>query len=155
MPSAVSVATRAATIEPTGHDFVNAGVVYAFSDNAVYRLYAAPERVCDIALQSGETLVAVASGDTVRWVIGDTSSGSASGRQVHVLVKPVAAGLATNLVITTDRRTYHLQLESTATTAMSALSWTYPQDELLAIKRAGADLIITYYAELLAKLIEP
>ena len=40
-------------------------------------------------------------------------------------------------IITTDRRTYHLQLESTATTAMSALSWTYPQDELRAIKRAA------------------
>ncbi len=105
---AVSAANRAATIEPTRHDFVNAGVVYAFSDNAVYRLYAAPERVSDIALQSGETLVAVASGDTVRWVIGDTSSGSGADRQVHVLVKPVTAGLAINLVITTDRRTYHL-----------------------------------------------
>jgi porphobilinogen synthase len=28
-------------------------------------------------------------------------------------------------------------------------------ESLLAIKRAGADLIISYYAELLAKLIEP
>jgi P-type conjugative transfer protein TrbG len=52
-----------------------------------------------------------------------------------VLVKPFAPALKTNLVITTDRRSYHLQLESTARTAMAALSWTYPQDELLALKR--------------------
>jgi type IV secretion system protein VirB9 len=136
--SAVSVATRAATIEPAVRDFVNAGVVYAFSDNAVYRLYTAPERVSDIALQSGETLVAVASGDTVRWVIGDTSSGSGSDRQVHVLVKPVAAGLTTNLVITTDRRTYHLALTSSPGPAMAALSWSYPQDALLTIRREQA-----------------
>ena len=40
-------------------------------------------------------------------------------------------------VITTDRRAYHLQLDSTASTAMAALSWTYPQDELIAIRRAA------------------
>ena len=47
------------------------------------------------------------------------------------------ADILVDPVITTDRHTYHLQLESTATTAMSALSWTYPQDELRAIKRAA------------------
>jgi type IV secretion system protein VirB9 len=135
---AVRAANRAATIEPAPNDFVNAGAVYAFSANAVYRLYASPERVTDIALQPGEGLVAVASGDTVRWVIGDTTSGSGAGRQVHVLVKPVAAGLATNLVITTDRRTYHLALTSSPGSAMAALSWSYPKDALLAIRRAQA-----------------
>lgn len=133
---AVREATKAATIEPAHGDFVNAGAVYAFSDNAVYRLYAAPGHVTDIALQPGETLVSVASGDTVRWIIGDTSSGLGSERRVHVLVKPIAAGLATNLVIASDRRTYHLALTSSAGPAMAALSWSYPQDALLAIQRA-------------------
>jgi type IV secretion system protein VirB9 len=133
----VREATRAATIEPARGDFVNAGAVYAFSENAVYRAYAAPGRVTDIALQPGETLVSVASGDTVRWIIGDTSSGSGAERRVHVLVKPVAAGLATNLVIATDRRTYHLALTSSAGPAMAALAWSYPQ-ALLAIRHAQA-----------------
>jgi type IV secretion system protein VirB9 len=134
----VRQATKAATIEPARGDFVNAGAVYAFSENAVYRAYAAPGRVTDIALQPGETLVSVASGDTVRWIIGDTSSGSGAERRVHLLVKPVAAGLATNLVIATDRRTYHLALTSSAGPAMAALSWSYPQDALLAIRHAQA-----------------
>jgi type IV secretion system protein VirB9 len=132
----VRAANAAATIEPQARDFVNAGAVYAYRGSAVYRVYAAPERVTDIALQTGEELVAVASGDTVRWIIGDTSSGTGAAKRVHVLVKPVAAGLATNLVITTDRRTYHLALASSAGSAMAALSWSYPQDELLAIERA-------------------
>lgn len=72
----------------------------------------------------------------MRWVIGDTTSGSAADKRTHVLVKPFSAGLVTNLVITTDRRSYHISLSSTATTAMSALSWTYPQDAILALKRA-------------------
>ena len=49
----------------------------------------------------------------MRWVVGDTTSGAGDAKQVHVVVKPFAPGLKTNLVITTDRRTYHLALEST------------------------------------------
>src|SRR3546814_9753229 len=71
-------------------------------------------------------VISVAAGDTARWTVRDTTSGSGEAKRVHILVKPYAAGLSTNLVITTDRRAYHLQLESTAATAMAAISWTYP-----------------------------
>jgi type IV secretion system protein VirB9 len=93
--------------------------------------------VTDIALQPGEALGAIAAGDTVRWVIGDTSSGSGATKRTHVLVKPFTRGLTTNLVITTDRRTYHLALTSTDHTALAALSWKYPQDELIALKASA------------------
>ena len=133
----VRIANRQATQEPAARAFINAVQVYAYSDGVLYRLFAAPERVTDIVLQPGEAIVSVAAGDTVRWTIGDTTSGAGDARRVHILVKPFAAGLSTNIVITTDRRTYHLQLESTSATAMAALSWTYPQDELIAIRRAA------------------
>ena len=109
--------------------------VYPYSEGVLYRLYAAPERVTDIALQPGETVTAVAAGDTARWTIGDTTSGSGEGKRTHILVKPFSAGLETNLVITTDRRVYHLELASRQTGAMAALSWQYPQDELIALRR--------------------
>jgi type IV secretion system protein TrbG len=134
----VAAANRAATIEPVAQGFINAVQVYPFTDGAIYRVITAPERVTDIALQPGETLVAVASGDTARWVIGDTTSGSGTEKRTHILVKPFSAGLSTNLVITTDRRSYHIALTSMAKTAMAALSWTYPQDALIALKRAAA-----------------
>ncbi len=54
-----------------------------------------------------------------------------------MLVKPFAAGLATNIIITTDRRTYHLSLTSAGRSAMVAISWTYPQDQLIALKAAA------------------
>ncbi|WP_414899716.1 P-type conjugative transfer protein TrbG [Sphingomonas flavalba] len=133
----VRAANRSATREPERQAFVNAVQVYPFSDGVLYRLFAAPERVTDIALQPGEAVISVAAGDTVRWTVGDTTSGAGESKRVHILVKPFAAGLATNLVITTDRRAYHLQLESTAATSMAALSWSYPQDELIAIRRAA------------------
>jgi len=135
----VANANRAATREPALPGFVNAVQVYAFSEGSLYQLYAAPERVTDIALQPGEALISVAAGDTARWVIGDTSSGDGGTRRTHVLVKPFSAGLATNLIITTDRRAYHLALKSTAGTAMIAMSWSYPQDALLALRRESVE----------------
>ena len=135
----VEAANKAALQEPTAHGYVNAVQVYPYAEGALYRLYAAPEQVTDIALQPGETLTSVSAGDTVRWVVGDTTSGSSAGKQVHVLVKPFGPGLATNLVIMTDRRSYHLALESTTHTSMAAVSWTYPQDQLLALRQQSKE----------------
>ncbi|MBB5987847.1 P-type conjugative transfer protein TrbG [Sphingobium lignivorans] len=132
---AVRSATRSATIEPAATGFVAGAQVYPFSEGTIFQVYAAPGLVTDIMLQPGENLVAVASGDTARWVIGDTISGSGEGKQTHVLVKPFSAGLLTNLVITTDRRAYHVRLVSTSATALSSMRWTYPQDELPALRR--------------------
>ena len=134
----VEDANRAATQEPTEYGYVNAIQVYPYTQGALYRLYAAPERISDIVLQPGEKLTSVSAGDTVRWIIGDTVSGTGGNERVHVLVKPFAPGLATNLVITTDRRAYHLQLESTEKTAMAAISWTYPSDKLTTLRRRNA-----------------
>ncbi len=136
--SRIEAANRSATREPSRDGYVNAVQVYAWTEGALYRLYTAPERVSDIALQPGETLISVAAGDTARWVIGDTTSGTGAARRTHILVKPSAVGLRTNLVITTDRRVYHVQLESTSRTAMASISWTYPADELLALRSGEA-----------------
>ena len=132
----VVAANRSALQEPTPESYLNALQIYAFSEGAVYRLYAAPEKVSDITLQPGEQLIAISAGDTGRWVIGDTYSGAGEARRVHILVKPFAAGLKTNLVITTSQRAYHLQLESTRATAMSAIAWRYPED-LITVKAAA------------------
>jgi type IV secretion system protein VirB9 len=134
----VEAANRAAIREPSQEGYVNAVQVYVWTQGALYRLYTAPERVSEIALQPGETLISVAAGDTARWVIGDTTSGAGAARRTHILVKPSAVGLRTNLFITTDRRVYHVQLESTARTAMASISWTYLQDELLALRPGEA-----------------
>lgn len=136
--SSVVVANKAAIREPSKSGFLNAVQVYPYSEGALFRLFAAPERVSDIALEPGETLNSVAAGDTVRWTVGDTASGSGEGRRTHILVKPFAPGLSTNLVITTDRRVYHVQLTSTAATAMTSIRWTYPLDELQALARHRA-----------------
>ena len=92
-------------------------------------------------MQEGEQLVGpgpVAAGDTVRWIIGDTISGSGPTARVHILVKPTRPDIGTNLVINTDRRTYHIELRATASTYMASVSWTYPQDQLIVLRGANA-----------------
>ena len=71
----------------------------------------------------------------MRWIIGDTESGTGATKRVHILVKPTRPDLTSNLVINTDRRTYHLELRSAEKTYMASVSWSYPQDQLLAFRR--------------------
>jgi P-type conjugative transfer protein TrbG len=137
----IARANAAARIEPTRDGYANAVQVYAFDDGALFQVYAAPGQVTDIALQPGETLSSsgpVAAGDTTRWIIGDTLSGSGAQARIHILVKPTRPALRTNLIINTDRRTYHVELRSTASTYMASVSWQYPQDELIALRAASA-----------------
>lgn len=137
----INQANEAARMQPVRDGFVNAMQLYPWSEGALYEVYSAPGQVTDIALQPGEQLVGsgpVAAGDTVRWIIGDTQSGAAEKLQVHILVKPTRPDLQTNLVINSDRRTYHLELRSTEKTYMASVSWQYPQDQLIALRQQNA-----------------
>lgn len=130
----VALANRAARVQPSRYGYVNATQVWPYSAGALYQVYASPGKVTDVALQEGEQLVSVSAGDTVRWVIGDTSSGTGATSRVHILVKPTRPDLRTNLVVNTDRRTYLLELTATELTWMASVSWDYPQDRLLALR---------------------
>ena len=137
----VDRANSAARVQPTRAGYLNAIQVYPFSDGALYQVYAAPGEITDIALEPGEQLVGsgpVAAGDTVRWVIGNTESDAGPAKRVHILVKPTRPDLVTNLVINTDRRTYHLELHSDTKTYMASVSWAYPQDQLIALRQRNA-----------------
>ena len=133
-------ANALAKIDPAKDGYIDPVQVYPYTTGALYQLYAAPNQVTDIALEVGEKLVSVSAGDTVRWVVGDTTSGEGRAAQVHILIKPIGADLQSNLVITTDRRTYHLEMHSSEKTYMASVSWTYPASQLLALKqRSEAD----------------
>ncbi|WP_017930639.1 P-type conjugative transfer protein TrbG [Robiginitomaculum antarcticum] len=125
---AVSYANQAAIVQPSSENYLNAIQLYPYTPGSVYQVYAAPSQVTDIALERGEALTSVSAGDTQRWTVGDTVSGSGANEQVHILVRPMAAKLSTNAVITTTKRTYYLDLKSFADTYMAAVSWRYPHD---------------------------
>lgn len=126
----VETANSAARVEPRRKGYFNAAQIYAYSPGALYQIYAAPGQITDIALEEGEQLSGsgpIAAGDTVRWVVGDTESGSGDTRRVHILVKPTRASIETNLVVNTDRRTYLIELRSRERPYMPSVAWYYPE----------------------------
>lgn len=128
----VALANAAARVEPRRAGYFNAVQVFPYSPGALYQVYAAPGHVTEIALEPGEVLTGpgpIAAGDTVRWVIGDTTSGSGNDERVHILVKPTRADIVTNLVLNTDRRTYHMELRSGEESYMPSVAWAYPRSE--------------------------
>ncbi|CAI2932240.1 P-type conjugative transfer protein TrbG [Aminobacter niigataensis] len=125
----VENANAAARVEPRREGYYNAIQIYPWSEGALYQVYAAPGQITNIALEPGEGLTGagpIAAGDTARWIIGDTESGSGLSRRVHILVKPTRPDITTNLVITTDRRIYMLELRAEAKPYMPAVAWAYP-----------------------------
>lgn len=128
--SRIDMANSAARVEPRKRGYFNAAQIYAYSPGALYQVYAAPGQITDIALEEGEQLIGsgpIAAGDTVRWVVGDTESGSDTTRRVHILVKPTRASIETNLVVNTDRRTYLIELRSRERPYMPSVAWYYPE----------------------------
>jgi len=90
-----------------------------------------------ISLQPGEELGTVAAGGTpCGSIVSDTSSSNAADLRVNVLVKPIRSGLKTNLVITTSRRTYLLELTPPQKTSITRVSRDYPRDRMPASARA-------------------
>jgi type IV secretion system protein VirB9 len=117
------VTARAGPI--TGPDGV---LRYPIGERIPPTLRCKPLFVCDLVLESGETIVNVAVGDSVRWLIAPASSGAEDGATPHVLIKPTEAGLHTDLIITTNRRTYYLTLVSSYSSAMLRVGFLYPHD---------------------------
>lgn len=87
-----------------------------------------PLQVCDIELQPGEVVRDVLIGDTVRWKVEPATSGAVGGQAIHLIVKPSEPGLVTSMVVTTSRRTYHIQLKSHQSQYMARVGFEYPED---------------------------
>jgi P-type conjugative transfer protein TrbG len=87
-------------------------------------------QVCDVALQPGEQVNSINLGDTARWTVEPAITGSGGGEVQHLIIKPLDVGLETSLVVTTNRRTYHLRLRSHRTRYMPQVSFTYPEDAM-------------------------
>lgn len=112
------------------------GVVTRGADGKVVFLYGevqpsvvcSPLQVCDIELQAGEIVSDVLLGDTVRWKVEPATSGAPGGQAVHLIVKPAESGLVTSMVVTTSRRTYHIQLKSHRNHYMARIGFEYPED---------------------------
>jgi len=85
-------------------------------------------QVTDVALEPGEAITSVSTGDNLRWSVESVVSGDGATQQPHLIIKPFDRGLTTSVVVTTTRRSYHLTLRSTDQAYMHEVSFTYPEE---------------------------
>lgn len=88
----------------------------------------APLQLCDLEMQPGERVRDIQVGDKVRWIITPATSGFGSSEITHLNIKPVDAGLSTLLLVTTERRTYHIKLVSKQKDFMPRVGFIYPSE---------------------------
>jgi len=100
---------------------------FPFGDTTPPTINCAPFYVCDITLEPGETIQNVAVGDSIRWILSPATSGNA-GDTPHILVKPTDVNLTTNLIVTTNRRSYDMSLHSVKNNPMLHVGFYYPQN---------------------------
>ncbi|WP_291879014.1 TrbG/VirB9 family P-type conjugative transfer protein [Caulobacter sp.] len=135
----LSRANREARDGPASGAFVNSTLYHPYEPGRIYDLHTRPLFLTTITLRPGEKLISKAAGDTVRWVLGETEAGAGEALQVIILVKPTRPNLRTNIVLTTDQRTYLIDaVSSAAGPYTSVLAWTYPQEEARARTAAAA-----------------
>jgi P-type conjugative transfer protein TrbG len=127
--AAIENANKKSIKQPTSGEYINSIMTFNYMPGALYQIYCAPLSVTDVQFQSGEHVIAVGAGDTMRWQVSKTHSGAGSNRHEHLLIKPIDEGLTTSLVVTTDLRTYHIMLHSTTKTYMASVTWRYPDSD--------------------------
>ncbi|WP_293682475.1 TrbG/VirB9 family P-type conjugative transfer protein [uncultured Phenylobacterium sp.] len=122
--AAIAAANSSARQTSRARAFLGGVQVFVYDPGRVYEVWTAPLRVTTLTLSRGETVISKAAGDTVRWQIGETQSGEGPDQRAHVMIKPLARGLETNLVLPTNRRVYLVQLRSGDAEAFNAaVTW--------------------------------
>lgn len=96
--------------------------VYEYRRGESYEVYAAPGFISDVQLKPGEQITGITIGDVISWSV-ETRLGA--DKTWHVYVKPLQLGVATNMIINTDRHYYSLRLIADSDYS-PVVSWTYP-----------------------------
>ena len=106
----------------------NSTVVFKYAPNQLYKIYCRAGYLTDLSLKKGETISFVGGGDTSAWAVEKTTVDGVP----HIYIKPTVATNTTNLIITTNKRSYQLIL-NTSDWYNPMVTWTYGQEETSAI----------------------
>ena len=106
----------------------NSTVVFKYAPNQLYKIYCRAGYLTDLSLKKGETVTFVGGGDTSAWAVEKTTVDGVP----HIYIKPTVATNTTNLIITTNKRSYQLIL-NTSDWYNPMVTWTYGQEDQSAI----------------------
>lgn len=105
-------------------------LTYPYSSHTKPVIQCQPLRLCVVQLESGEQLNSVNVGDSVRWKIGEFLTGEGKTGSVSITIKPTETHIATDLIISTNKRTYNIGLVSKSGVSPSILRFWYPEETL-------------------------
>ena len=116
---------------PSGVSSRPGEIVFNFGEGH-HSVVCAVLELCDIALEPGEKILGAQIGDSSRWSVDSALSGSGKNITEHIIIKPYESNLKTSLMVTTDRRAYHLSLRSSLNDYMPSVRFMYPDDRFSA-----------------------
>ena len=98
----------------------NSTMLFRYAPNQLYKIYCRRGYLTDLVFKKGETIKYVGGGDTAGWAVSNTTVDGTP----HLFIKPVVETSTTNLIVTTDKRSYQLIL-NTSDWYNPIVSWTY------------------------------
>ena len=107
-------------------------ITYPYSVNTKPIMECQPLRLCVVQLESGEKLNSVNLGNSIDWKVGEFITGEGSDSTVSITIKPTQYEIATDLIISTSKRTYNIGLVSKQEAKVSVLRFYYPQETRIA-----------------------
>lgn len=115
-------------------------ITYPYDPYAKPILACAPLNLCAIQLQQGELINDISLGDSAHWMVSTALIGTDESGSYQINIKPKQLDLATDMNVTTNKRSYHLGLVSQNEVSAEIVNFYYPEETLqLAIQRANKD----------------
>lgn len=95
-------------------------VTFVFDANDSYAILTRPRSITDLVLRQGETVVALALGDTAQWITELVDG--------HIFIKPIRENIFTSGTLVTNQRSYQLTFRSSPENGKfyQRVSWEYP-----------------------------
>lgn len=84
----------------------NSTMTFSYAPDQLYKIYCRTGYLTDIELRKGEQISFVGGGDTSSWAVNAATVAGVP----HIYVKPVVQSSTTNMIITTNKRSYQLIL---------------------------------------------
>ncbi|SGZ00264.1 P-type conjugative transfer protein TrbG [Moritella viscosa] len=104
-------------------------VTYSFG-STLPTVVCAPFKTCVLELDTGEIInqdSGLQIGDSIRWHVTPTVSGSGVNKRTLLIIKPTDLDLDTTLTIATNKRVYQVKLVSDKNKWMPIVSFEYPE----------------------------
>lgn len=107
--------------------------IFPYYEDSNYEIFLKPDYVTMIKLEANEDVLYIASGNSEMFMIDQTRGGRDGA--TYIYIKPLFEDVKTNFVITTDKRIYHLTLNTNDKYYNNKVSFEYPLDrEIVSFK---------------------